>query len=130
MFAFVDTSTQTEEDSNVATFQTAYFSHKNGTIRQANENKYLRKELAHTQKKNNILTSKLKRERLLRLKAEKNMKADTNLKKKYATLSKRLEEMPILKQFASGLTHPRSKWSPECLKLAMQIRYAGKWNSL
>ncbi|XP_071579535.1 uncharacterized protein [Temnothorax nylanderi] len=133
VFVSADTGTQTEEDSNVTTFQTAYYSNNNGTIRQANLIKYFKKELVHTQQKNNILKSKLGKERLLRLKAEKHtnahIKAYKNLKKKYATLSKKLEEMPILKQFASELIGSQSKWSPECLKLATQIRYAVGWKA-
>ncbi|XP_019887906.1 uncharacterized protein LOC105281526 isoform X2 [Ooceraea biroi] len=37
--------------------------------------------------------------------------------------------IPITNKFISGLIHPRSKWSPECLKLATQIRFAVGWKA-
>lgn len=64
MHVSVDTETQTEAYNNVA-FNTVQFSNEDGTIRQANEIKYLKNKLAET-KKNNQLTLKFKRKKLLR----------------------------------------------------------------
>ncbi|CAL1680856.1 unnamed protein product [Lasius platythorax] len=69
----VDTETQTEVYNNVA-FNTIQFSNKDGTIRQANEIKYVKNKLAETIKKNNGLTLKFEREKLLRLKHKKTHK--------------------------------------------------------
>lgn len=118
----VDAETQTEIYNNVA-FNTVQFSDDNGSIRQVNEIKYLRKELAETKKQNNKLTLKLKREKLLKLKLEEHVKAHKILKRRYATMLKKVEEIPILKEFGSGLITRRANWSPQCLKLAMQLRY-------
>ena len=57
MHVSVDTETQTEAYNNVA-FNTVQFSNEDGTIRQANEIKYLKNKLAKTIKKNNQLTLK------------------------------------------------------------------------
>lgn len=55
----------------------------------------------------------------------KHKKAHKNLKIRYATMLKKMKEIPFLKEFGSGLLNRRANWSPQCLKLAMQIRYAG-----
>lgn len=128
MHISVDTETQTEIYNNVA-FNTIQFSNEDGTIRQANEIKYLRNKLAETMKKNNGLnglTLKFKREKLLRL---KHKKAHKNLKNKYATLLKKIERIPFLKEFGLELTNRRVNWFPQCLKLAMQIRYTVGWKA-
>ncbi|XP_012530428.2 THAP domain-containing protein 2 [Monomorium pharaonis] len=120
----IDTETQTEVYNNVA-FNTIQFSDKDGTIRQANEIKYLKKKLVETIKKNNELTLKFKREKLLRLKHDK---AHKNLKKYMQYYLKNIE-IPFLKEFKLGLTNQRANWSPQCLKLAMQIRYTVGWKA-
>lgn len=91
----VDAETQTEVYNNVA-FNTIQFSDKDGTIRQANEIKYLKKKLAETIKENNKLTLKFKREKLLRLKHEK---AHKNFKIKFTTLFKNLTSMDNVDYF-------------------------------
>lgn len=121
-----DTSIQTDGDSDTLMLQTKYISNEEGTIRQANEIKYLQLQLEKERAKANMLKSKYKNEKLLRLKMTTKMKS---YKKKCCTLSEKLEKIPFFKKFAAGLSNPHQpKWSPECLKLAIQIRYAG--NSL
>ncbi|XP_066591914.1 uncharacterized protein [Prorops nasuta] len=103
--------------------------HYSDNISEITDIKYLQKRLMHTRNQNNNLTSKLKREKLLRLKAETQIKALKIYKKKYDCLTSKLGNMPIIKELALGLTNPRLKWSPECLKLATQIRYAVGWKA-
>lgn len=107
--------------------ETRYHSNENGTIRQANEIKYLRKELAHAREKINMLQSKLEKERPFRLKARTYMKAYKNLKIKHLALTQKFDRIPVLKRFASDMVSTGSKWSQECLKTAAQIKYAGKY---
>ncbi|XP_034942000.1 uncharacterized protein [Chelonus insularis] len=81
----VNKTTQTEENTDGAV-KTTYYSNENGTIRQANEIKYLRKE-------NNLLKARLEKEKSLRTKYQKYIPAFRNLKNKYVTQSKKLEEL-------------------------------------
>lgn len=48
-------------------------------------------------------------------------------KRKWSILSEKCEEIQFFKEFAAGLSNPKTKWSPKCLKLATQIRYAGNF---
>lgn len=48
-------------------------------------------------------------------------------KKKWYNLSDKFENIPFLKIFTAQLSNPKKKWSPECLKIAIQIRYAGNF---
>ncbi|XP_039305684.1 uncharacterized protein LOC120357890 [Solenopsis invicta] len=123
-----DTSIQsTDGDSDTLMLQTKYISNEEGTIRQANEIKYLQLQLEKERAKANMLKSKYKNEKLLRLKMTTKMKS---YKKKCCTLSEKLEKIPFFKKFAAGLSNPHQpKWSPECLKLAIQIRYAVGWKA-
>lgn len=86
---FIGTGTQTDIDNNVAIFKTAQFSDED-VIKQANEIKSLKKELAYARQKNNRLILKLKREKLLTLKFKKDMKIYKTLTKKYATMLQKI----------------------------------------
>ncbi|XP_011685715.1 PREDICTED: uncharacterized protein LOC105448692 [Wasmannia auropunctata] len=129
-----DASIQTDGDSDTLMLQTKYISNEEGTIRQANEIKYLQLQLEKERAKANIerakanmLKSKYENEKLLRLKMTTKIKS---YKKKCCTLSEKLENIPFFKKFAAGLSNPHQpKWSPECLKLATQIRYAVGWKA-
>lgn len=69
-----DTSIQTDGDSDTFMLQTKYISNEQGTIRQANEIKYLQLQLKKEQAKANMLKSKYENEKLSRLKMTKKMK--------------------------------------------------------
>ncbi|TGZ48982.1 hypothetical protein DBV15_12072 [Temnothorax longispinosus] len=122
-----DTSIQTDGDNDTLMLQTKYISNEEGTIRQANEIKYLQLQLEKERAKANMLKSKYENEKLLRLKMTTKMKS---YKKKCCTLSEKLEKIPFFKKFAAGLSNPHQlTWSLECLKLAIQIRYAVGWKA-
>lgn len=95
-----------------------------GTIQQANEIKYLLKQLQQERAKASAFKSKYENEKILRLKTTKAMK---KYKRKYTTLSTKFEKSPIFKEFILQFFEQETKWSPQCLKLATQIRYAGKF---
>jgi hypothetical protein len=70
-----DTSIQTDGDSDTLMLQTKYISNEEGTIRQANEIKYLQLQLEKERAKANMLKSKYENEKLLRLKMTTKMKS-------------------------------------------------------
>lgn len=111
-------------DNDTLMLQTKYICNEHGTIQQANEIKSLRLQLKRKQAKVNMLTTKYKNEKLLRLKMSRETKF---YKRKCSILSTKLEKIPILKEFAAGLSNLTPRWSPQCLKLATQIRYAGNF---
>ncbi|XP_011143209.1 uncharacterized protein LOC105185417 isoform X2 [Harpegnathos saltator] len=119
-------SVETDDEITAQKLQTKSMINEEGTIQQANEIKYLLKQLEQERTKSTVFKSKYENEKILRLKTTKAMET---YKKRYITLSKKLEKSPIFKQFILGLSKQKTKWSPQCLQLAIQIRYTVGWKA-
>lgn len=122
----VHASVQTDNEISGQNLQTMFMTNEEGTIRQTNQIKYLLKQLKEERVKASTFKSKYENEKVLRFKTTKIIK---KYKKRYTILSEKVEKSPIFKEFISGLSKRETNWTPQCLRLATQIRYAGKFHN-
>ncbi|XP_011172501.3 uncharacterized protein LOC105204918 [Solenopsis invicta] len=122
----VHASVQTDNEISGQNLQTMFMTNEEGTIRQTNQIKYLLKQLKEERVKASTFKSKYENEKVLRFKTTKIMK---KYKKRYTILSEKVEKSPIFKKFISGFSKRKTNWTPQCLRLATQIRYAVGWKA-
>lgn len=95
---------------------------RDGTLRQSHEIQMLKNELQQAKKLNTKLVEKNKS---LKVKLDHCSRVHKNLNRKQQILGAKMDKIPFLKMFLSRMGDSKIAWSPECVKLATQIRFSG-----